>query len=132
MKDQEVEILLVEGNPGDSELTIRALKKSHLANHVTHLVDGAEGLDFLFGLGQYSGRDLNIIPKGILLDLKMPKVDGLEVLRHLKSDPRTKMIPVVILTSSDDDPNIKRCYELGAKQLHCKACGIEQFYKNNF
>src|SRR5688572_29628589 len=129
MKDQEVEILLVEGNPGDSELTIRALKKSHLANHVTHLVDGAEGLDFLFGLGQYSGRDLNIIPKGILLDLKMPKVDGLEVLRHLKSDPRTKMIPVVILTSSAKDPDIKRCYELGANSYIVKPVEFNNFAK---
>ena len=129
MKDQEVEILIVEDNPGDAELTIRALKKSHLANHVTHLVDGAEALDFLFGSGQYSDRDLDNIPKIILLDLKMPKVDGIDVLRRLKSDPRTKMIPVVILTSSNDDPNITLCYELGANSYIVKPVELNNFVK---
>jgi len=129
LKDQEVEILIVEDNPGDAELTIRALKKSNLANHVTHLVDGAEALDFLFGSGPYSDRNLDKIPKLILLDLKMPKVDGLEVLRHLKSDVRTKMIPVIILTSSDDDPNIKRCYELGANSYIVKPVELNNFVK---
>ena len=129
MKDQEVEILIVEDNPGDAELTIRALKKSHLANHITHLVDGAEALDFLFGSGQFSDRNHNNLPKVILLDLRMPKVDGLEVLRRLKSDARTKMIPVVILTSSDKDPDIKRCYELGANSYIVKPVELNNFVK---
>ena len=129
MKDQEVEILIVEDNPGDAELTIRALKKSHLANHVTHLVDGAEALDFFFGAGQFSDRNLNNLPKVILLDLKMPKVDGLEVLRRLKSDARTRKIPVVILTSSDKDPDLKRCYELGANSYIVKPVELNNFVK---
>ena len=129
MKDQEVEILIVEDNPGDAELTIRALKKSRLANNVTHLVDGAEALDFLFGLGQYSHRDPDNVPKVILLDLRLPKVDGIEVLRRIKSDSRTKMIPVVILTSSKGDPDIKRSYELGANSYIVKPVEFNDFAK---
>ncbi|HEX6226008.1 MAG TPA: response regulator [Chryseolinea sp.] len=126
-RDREIEILIVEDNPEDAELTIRALKKGRLANHIIHLVDGAEALDFLFATGQYRGRDLNSLPKVILLDLKMPRVDGLEVLRHLKSDPRTKTIPVVILTSSAKDPDIKKCYELGANSYIVKPVELNSF-----
>src|SRR5664279_2002760 len=110
---QEVEVLLVEDNISDAETTIRALRKSHLANHLLHLKDGAEALDFLFAEGIYSGREIKSTPKVILLDIKMPKVDGKEVLMKIKSDPRTDKIPVVMLTSSREDPDIKECYGLG-------------------
>jgi two-component system, response regulator len=129
MNEKEVEILIVEDNPDDAELAIRALKKSHLANNVTHLIDGAEALDFLFGTGQYTDRDVNNVPKVILLDLKMPKVNGLEVLQRIKSEPLTKMIPVVILTSSAEDPDIKRSYELGANSYIVKPVEFNNFAK---
>jgi two-component system, response regulator len=123
----EVEILIVEDNLDDAELTIRALKKSRLANHVTHLLDGAEALDFLFGTGAYAGRDVNNVPKVILLDLKMPKVSGLEVLTRLKAQPHTKMIPVVILTSSAEDPDVKKSYQLGANSYIVKPVEFHDF-----
>jgi CheY-like chemotaxis protein len=129
MNDSEVEILIVEDNPDDAELAIRALKKSRLANHVIHLIDGAEALDFLFGSGQYTGRNINNLPKVILLDLKMPKVNGLEVLQRIKSDPLTKTIPVVILTSSAEDPDIKKSYELGANSYIVKPVEFNNFAK---
>lgn len=129
MNESEVEILLIEDNPDDAELAIRALKKSHLANNVMHLMDGAEALDFLFGAGKYEGRDVNNIPRVILLDLKMPKVNGLEVLERIKDEPRTKAIPVVILTSSAEDPDIKRCYELGANSYIVKPVEFNNFAK---
>lgn len=124
---QEAEILIVEDNLDDAELTIRALKKSHLANHVTHLVDGAEALDFLFGTGVYANRDILNIPKVILLDLKMPKVNGLEVLTRIRAEPHTKMIPVVILTSSAEDPDVKKSYELGANSYIVKPVEFRDF-----
>jgi CheY-like chemotaxis protein len=123
----EVEILIIEDNLDDAELTIRALKKSHLANHVTHLVDGAEALDFLFGTGVYAGRDILNIPKVILLDLKMPKVNGLEVLARIKAEQHTKMIPVVILTSSAEDPDVRKSYELGANSYIVKPVEFQDF-----
>ncbi len=129
MNEKEVEILIVEDNPDDAELAIRALKKSHLANNVTHLIDGAEAIDFLLGIGQYEGRDINNVPKVILLDLKMPKVNGLEVLMRIKSEPHTKSIPVVILTSSAEDPDIKRSYELGANSYIVKPVEFNNFAK---
>lgn len=129
MAEKEVEILIVEDNPDDAELAIRALKKSHLANNVTHLIDGAEAIDFLLGLGKYSGRDINNVPKVILLDLKMPKVNGLEVLERIKAEPHTKMIPVVILTSSAEDPDIKRSYQLGANSYIVKPVEFNNFAK---
>ena len=129
MKEKEVEILIVEDNPDDAELAIRALRKSHLANHVTHLIDGAEALDFLFGTGVYAGRDISNVPKVILLDLKMPKVNGLEVLERIKSEPLTKMIPVVILTSSAEDPDIKKSYALGANSYIVKPVEFNNFAK---
>ena len=124
---QEAEILIVEDNLDDAELTIRALKKSHLANHVTHLVDGAEALDFLFGTGVYANRDILNVPKVILLDLKMPKVNGLEVLTRIRAEPHTKMIPVVILTSSAEDPDVKKSYELGANSYIVKPVEFRDF-----
>src|SRR4051812_17550006 len=111
--ENEIEILLVEDNPNDAEMTIRALKKNHMANRIVHLKDGAEALDFIYGKGMFEGRDITAIPKVVLLDLKMPKVDGIEVLTVMKSNELTKSIPVVVLTSSKEDPDIKRCYELG-------------------
>lgn len=126
-KELEVEILIVEDNLDDAELTIRALKKSHLANHVTHLVDGAEALDFLFGMGSYEGRNILNVPKVILLDLKMPKVNGLEVLTRIKAEPHTKVIPVVILTSSAEDPDVKKAYDLGANSYIVKPVEFHDF-----
>ena len=126
---QEVEVLIVEDNDEDAELAIRALKKHHLANNVMHLIDGEQALDFIFGRGKYSGRVISQMPKVILLDLKMPKVSGLEVLKAVKSDPRTKVIPVVILTSSEEDPDIKRCYELGANSYIVKPVEFDNFSK---
>jgi two-component system response regulator len=129
MDNQEVEILIVEDNHEDAELDIRALKKNHLANNLIHVIDGAEALDFLFAQGVYSGRDINNIPKLILLDLKMPKVNGLEVLQRIKSDLLTKTIPVVILTSSAEDPDVKKSYELGANSYIVKPVEFNNFAK---
>lgn len=125
----EVEILLVEDNISDAELTIRALKKQNIANRLVHLKDGEEAIDYLFGQGIYEGRDTQIKPKVILLDLKMPKVNGIEVLERIKADDRTKKIPVVVLTSSKEDPDIKRCYDLGANSYVVKPVDFESFAK---
>ena len=127
MEDEEIEILLVEDNPGDAELALRALKKQNLANKVILLTDGAEALDFLFCTGNYSHRNMVNLPKVILLDLNMPKVGGLEVLQQIKADPRTKMIPVVILTSSSEDPDIKRSRQLGASSYIIKPVEFGNF-----
>lgn len=129
MNIDEVEILLIEDSLNDAEMTIRALRKNNIANKVTHLKDGAEGLDFIFGTGEYAGRNIDNKPKVILLDLKMPKVDGIEVLRKLKSDARTKKIPVVVLTSSKEDPDVHTCYELGVNSYIVKPVGFENFSK---
>jgi two-component system response regulator len=127
MENTNVEIVLVEDNWYDAEMTIRALKKNNIVNSIIHLRNGAEALDFLFGTGQYESRDPNIKPKVVLLDLKMPKVSGMEVLRKLKSDNNTKTIPVVVLTSSKEDPDIKLCYELGVNSYIVKPVGFENF-----
>ena len=129
MSNVEVEVLIVEDNQNDAELAIRALKKQKLANNLVHLLDGAEALDFIFCTGPYSGRNINNVPRVILLDLKMPKVNGLEVLEKIKSDPRTKTIPVVILTSSAEDPDIKKSYELGANSYIVKPVEFDNFSK---
>jgi CheY-like chemotaxis protein len=129
MENGEVEILLIEDNPSDAEITIHALKKSNLSNKVILLKDGAVALDFLFGTGEYAGRDINKRPKVILLDLKMPKVDGIEVLKEIKSHDSTKFIPVVILTSSQEDPDIKQCYRLGVNSYIVKPVNFESFQK---
>ena len=125
----EVEVLLVEDNLNDAELTIRALRKNNLANRLLHLQDGAEALDFLFGEGQYKGRAVENSPKVILLDLKMPKINGLEVLRRLKADERTRKYPVVILTSSREDPDIQECYRLGVNSYVVKPVEFEDFVR---
>jgi len=128
MTDTEaVDILLVEDNPQDAELTIRALKKHNLANRLIIVEDGAEALDFIFGRGKYAGRDTGHPPKVVLLDLKLPKVSGLEVLRALKQDERTRPIPVVIVTSSREDPDIKTAYALGANSYVVKPVDFDAF-----
>lgn len=124
-----MEILLVEDNPSDAEMTIRALKKNNLANKIVHLKDGSEALDFFFGSGQFSGRNTANRPKVVLLDLKMPKVDGIEVLRKVKADERTRMIPIVVLTSSKEDPDIQACYDLGVNSYIVKPVGFDSFIK---
>lgn len=123
---QSVEILLVEDNPTDAELTMRALRKNHLANNVTWVKDGAQALDFMFCRGAYAGRQSNH-PRLILLDLKLPKVDGIEVLRQLKSDERTKTIPVVMLTSSAEESDVVKSYKLGVNSYIVKPVNFEQF-----
>ena len=129
MENTEVEVLLVEDNPSDAELTMRALKKNNLANKIHHVKDGAEALDFLFAQGDYSNRKVENTPKIILLDLKMPKINGIEVLRVLKADLRTKKIPVVVLTSSKEDPDIQECYKLGVNSYVVKPVNFDGFLK---
>jgi len=126
---QEIEILLVEDNPSDAEMTIRALKKYNLANRLLHVKDGAEALDFIFATGSYATRDIESIPNLILLDLKMPKINGKEVLQKLKEDERTKKIPIVMLTSSREDPDIKACYALGVNAYVVKPVEFDDFQK---
>jgi two-component system response regulator len=122
-----VEILLVEDNPRDAELTIRALKKKNLANNLFHVEDGVDALDFLFARGKYSGRDANDTPKVVLLDLKLPRINGLEVLSAIKGDDRTRGIPVVIVTSSSEDPDVKTAYQLGANSYVLKPVQFDSF-----
>ena len=122
-----IEIVLVEDNPRDVELTMRALKKQNLANKVQVLVDGAEALDYVFCTGAYADRDMNNRPKVILLDLKLPKVDGLEVLRRIKSDERTAKIPVVVLTSSREEKDMIESYKLGVNSYIVKPVDFDKF-----
>jgi len=120
-------ILLVEDNPDHEALTLRALKKAGLANPVTVARDGAEALDYLFGTGAYAGRNLGEMPNTVLLDLKLPKVDGLEVLQRMRSDPRTRLIPVVVLTSSDEERDLAVSYQLGANSYIRKPVDFVEF-----
>jgi two-component system response regulator len=123
---EEVEILLVEDNPNDVELTLRALRKHHLANKLFVVNDGAEALDFIFGTGAYADHT-GATPKVIFLDLKLPKLDGLEVLRAMKNDERAKLIPVVVLTSSEEERDIVHTYELGVNSYIVKPIDFENF-----
>ncbi len=123
------EILLVEDNPSDAELTLHALRKSKLANHIHHVRDGAEALDFLFCRGEYSGRHFDRPPSLILLDLKLPKVDGLEVLQRVKADPRTRAIPTIILTSSKEERDLADGYRLGVNSYIQKPVNFGEFQK---
>lgn len=129
MNTRIIEILLVEDNQYDAELALNALQKRHLANSIHHVEDGAEALDFIFARGKYSDRLVENGPKIILLDLKMPKVNGIEVLRQVKADERTRKIPVVVLTSSKEDPDITTCYELGVNSYIVKPVDFDNFFK---
>lgn len=122
-----IEILLVEDNPRDAELTLRALRKSHLANNVLIASDGAEAIDYLFCKGKYEQRDMSHIPKIIILDLKLPKISGLEVLKIIKEDPDLSYIPVVVVTSSEEGPDIREAYRLGANSYIVKPVDFHQF-----
>jgi two-component system response regulator len=122
-----VDILLVEDNPRDAELTIRAIKKRNLVNPLHVVEDGAEALDFVFCRGAYAGREMSTPPKVILLDLKLPKVNGLEVLKAIKADERTRLIPVVMVSSSAEDPDIKAAYALGANSYVVKPVDFDAF-----
>ncbi len=122
-----VEILLIEDNPNDVELTLRALRKNNLANNIYVVTDGAEALEYFFGTGKYNNRDINLTPKLIILDLKLPKIDGMEVLRTIKNDDRTKSIPVVVLTSSKEESDIVASYKLGANSFIVKPVDFDKF-----
>jgi two-component system response regulator len=126
MSDQPVEVLLVEDNPRDAELTMRALSKRHLANHVAHVTDGQAALDFLFREGPYAQRG-DAYPQVVLLDLKLPKVDGIEVLRQIRGDQRLKALPVVVLTSSREESDIVKTYHLGVNSYIVKPVEFENF-----
>lgn len=122
-----VEVLLVEDNPNDVELTLHALQKNKLANRIHVVRDGAEALDFIYGQGVYAGRSPDFPPKVILLDLKLPKIDGIEVLKRLKGDPVTRAIPVVVLTSSNQSRDIEQTYTLGANSYIVKPVQFDLF-----
>ena len=128
MSDQ-YDIILAEDNNGDAELAIRALRRNNIVNRILHLKDGEEVLDYVFGTGSYEGRNTSELPKVILLDLKMPKVDGLEVLKRIKSDEKMKVIPIVMLTSSKEDNDIKEGYKLGVNSYIVKPVEFENFSK---
>lgn len=125
----EVEILLVEDNMSDAELIIRALRKVNLANHLVHVKDGAEALEFLFATGDFAEREVKKVPRVILLDIKMPRVDGIEVLRQVKCHNDTKLIPVVIMTSSKEEQDIVKSYELGVNSFVVKPVDFNDFAK---
>ena len=128
MNQNSIEILLVEDNLDDAELAIMALKKYNLANKLVHVKNGEEALEFIFATGKYAGtRLVQHAPKVILLDIQMPKVNGIEVLQKIKGDARTRSIPVVILTSSRESPDIQKCYDLGANSYIVKPVNFESF-----
>ncbi|OFY19964.1 MAG: two-component system response regulator [Bacteroidetes bacterium GWF2_33_38] len=129
MNYEEFEILFAEDNIDDAALTMRALKKGGLSNPIFHVKDGAEALDFMYCKGAYASRNMQNHIKLILLDLKMPKVSGAEVLEKLKLDPMLKSIPIVILTSSKEDPDIKKCYSLGANSYIVKPVESDNFFQ---
>ena len=124
-----VELLLIEDNPNDAELIMRALQKSNLGNSIAHLKDGEEALEYIFARGRFSNRNIADRPKVILLDLKMPKVTGLEVLKALKSDERTRSIPVIIMTSSKENSDVSESYKLGVNSYVVKPVSFENFSK---
>lgn len=127
MTDNDKVILLVEDNADDEALTLRALKKNNIRNEVVVARDGSEALDYLFGLGVHAGRDLRVMPQIILLDLKLPKVDGFEVLNRVRSNDSTKLLPVVILTTSNEDQDRIRGYDLGANSFVRKPVEFDKF-----
>lgn len=128
MDPNSVEVLLVEDNVTDAELTIRELKKHNMANNLVHVKNGEEALEFIFATGRYAGkREVQFSPKVVLLDIQMPKVNGIEVLQRIKADERTRSMPVVILTSSKENPDIEKCYQLGANSYIVKPVNFESF-----
>ncbi|MEI6491258.1 MAG: response regulator [Verrucomicrobiota bacterium] len=127
---QIVEVLLVEDNPHDAELAVRALDRHNFANSIVHVSDGAEALDFLYARNAYAGRDKSNQPKVVLLDLKLPKVDGIEVLRTMKVDPLLRPIPVVVLTTSREESDLKTSYQLGANSYIVKPVDFPQFVES--
>jgi CheY-like chemotaxis protein len=128
MNQNSVEVLLVEDNMTDAEITIRSLKKYNMANNLVHVKNGKEAVDFIFATGKYeSTRNISHPPKVILLDIQMPKMNGMEVLKKVKDDPLTRSIPVVILTSSKEHPDIQKCYNLGANSYIVKPVNFESF-----
>ena len=129
MEADMVEILMVEDTEADAELAIRALRKRGLANHLVWVKDGAEALDFIFATGQYAGRNTECHPKMVLLDLRLPKVSGIEVLRRLKAEEGTRRIPVVVLTSSKEEVDLDACYKLGVNSYITKPVEFDEFAK---
>ncbi len=127
--DHQVDVLLVEDNLDDAELTRYALQQNNLGNNLLHLADGVEALDFLFKQGEYEGNSIKALPKIILLDIKMPRLTGIEVLEKIRQDERTNKIPVVMLTSSQEDPDIVACYKLGANSYVVKPVEYDSFVK---
>jgi two-component system response regulator len=127
MMHTEFEILLVEDTRSDAEMIIRAIRKGKITNSILRLQDGKEALDFIFGTGEYTGRDIHQKPKVILLDLKMPKVNGIQVLQQLKANDLTKQIPIVVLTSSKENPDVEQCYALGVNSFIVKPVEFEDF-----
>jgi len=123
----EKTILLVEDNPDDEELTLRALKKSHILNKVVVAHDGVEALDYLFGTGKYAGSEMYDLPQLVLLDIKLPKLSGLDVLKKMRADPRTQIIPVVVLTSSNEEEDIISSYRQGANSYVRKPVAFQKF-----
>ena len=130
MKSASADILLVEDNANDALLTIRSLKEHNLANNIVHVSDGQEALDYLYAEGAYRERDKLKLPKAILLDLKIPKVDGLQVLARIRGDERMKCVPIVILTSSQENADLSKCYALGANSYIVKPVEFENFAKS--
>ena len=125
--NSEIEILIVEDNPNDAEMTLRALKKNNLSNQVLVLSDGEEAIDFVFSKGKFSNREMHARPKMILLDLKLPKVDGLEVLKEIKGNEKTKIIPVIVLTSSKEESDMIKSYQLGVNSYIVKPVDFDKF-----
>ncbi len=127
MNSHMLEILMVEDTDADAELAMLALRERGLANHLVRVKDGAEALDFLFGIGAYEGRQPDSLPKVVLLDLRLPKVSGVDVLRRMKADSRMRSVPVVVLTSSREDIDLKECYKLGVNSYITKPVSFDEF-----
>ena len=125
--EQHVDILLVEDNPDDAELAIRSMRKSGHAPRLVHVDDGVRALDFLFGTGEFAGRDSKIQPRVVLLDLKLPRLDGLEVLKRLRGDERTRTVPVVILSSSKEERDVAECYRHAANSYVVKPVNFDAY-----